>query len=192
MKLFFATANRHKVTEVEAIVGPMGIELVTLLDHPELGEAPETGNTFEANAIQKARYMYEHMGMPCIADDSGLEVDALDGRPGVHSKRYTPEATGPANNAKLLRELDGVEARGARFRCVLAWVGPDGQRTVEGRCEGQIALEASGTGGFGYDPVFLPAEAPGRSMAQLSMEEKNVISHRGRAFAQLDALLPRD
>lgn len=165
------------------------ITLITLLDRTDLGDAPETGDTFEHNACQKARYMYEKTGLPAIADDSGIEVDALGGAPGVHSKRFSPEATAEANNALLLSKLDGVSDRSARFRCVLAYVGDHGERTVDGRCEGQVATEASGTDGFGYDPLFLPNESPGRSMAELSMDEKNAISHRGRAFAQLPQLL---
>lgn len=190
MKLLFATANAHKAEEVRAILAGTGIEVTTLLDIPGLGEAPETGDTFEHNAVEKASFLFAHTGLACIADDSGIEVDALDGRPGVHSKRYSPEGTAMANNARLLAELAGVTNRRARFRCVLAYVGPDGARSVEGRCEGRIAHEERGADGFGYDPLFLPDEAAGRSMAELSMEEKNAISHRGRAFARLQEILP--
>jgi XTP/dITP diphosphohydrolase len=191
MKLLFATANAHKAEEVRAMLADSGIELTTLLDVPELGEAPETGDTFEHNAVEKAEFVYAQTGVACIADDSGIEVDALGGRPGVHSKRYSPEGTAAANNALLLRELDGIEHRTARFRCVLAYVGPDGVRTVEGRCEGRVALAPRGSDGFGYDPLFLPDEAPGRTMAELSMAAKNAISHRGRAFARLHEVLPK-
>lgn len=193
MKLLFATTNAHKAEEVRAILAHTSIELETLDQHPELGEPPETGNTFEHNALQKARYVFERTGLPTIADDSGIEVDALNGRPGVHSKRYSAEATHEANNTKLLGELDNLpsEQRTARFRCVLALITSAGEGTVDGRCEGTIATELSGEGGFGYDPLFLPTEAPGRSMAELSMSEKNAISHRGRAFARLPELLER-
>jgi XTP/dITP diphosphohydrolase len=189
MELLFATANAHKIEEVRAMLAGTDITMITLLDRTDLGDAPETGDTFEHNACEKARYMFEKTGLPAIADDSGIEVDALGGAPGVHSKRFSPEATAEANNALLLKKLDGVTERSARFRCVLAYVGHHGERTVEGRCEGAIATEARGSEGFGYDPLFMPNEAPGRSMAELSMDEKNAISHRGRAFAQLPSLL---
>jgi XTP/dITP diphosphohydrolase len=188
-QLVFATHNAHKVEEVRRILEGTGIEVRSLADLDIQEDPPETGDTFEANALQKARFILAHTGLPCVADDSGLEVDALDGAPGVHSKRYTPEATADSNNAKLLRELDGIETRAARFRCVLALVGPDGEATASGACEGHILEAPSGAGGFGYDPVFAPSEAPGRSMAELSADEKNAISHRGRAFRQLPALL---
>ncbi|MCA9569286.1 MAG: non-canonical purine NTP pyrophosphatase, partial [Myxococcales bacterium] len=119
------------------------------------------------------------------------EVDALGGAPGVHSKRFSPEGTTPANNALLLERLVGAADRTARFRCVVALVGPDGyERIAEGACEGRIALEPRGTDGFGYDPLFLPDEAPGRAMAELTVDAKNAISHRGRAFRQLPGLFP--
>ncbi|TNE84843.1 MAG: RdgB/HAM1 family non-canonical purine NTP pyrophosphatase [Deltaproteobacteria bacterium] len=190
MKLLFATANAHKAEEVRAILDGTGIELTTLLDHPELGDAPETGDTFEHNALEKAEYVFAKTGLACIADDSGIEVDALGGKPGVHSKRFSPEATAEANNALLLAKLDGVAERSARFRCVLAYVGPDGKRTVDGRCEGRIVTEPRGHEGFGYDPLFVPDEGGGRTMAELSMAEKNAISHRGRAFSRLPEILP--
>ena len=188
MRLIFATNNAHKVTEVRALLAD-AVHLQTLAEAGLDVDPPETGDSFEANALQKAHYIYALTGVPCIADDSGIEVDALDGAPGVHSKRFSPEATAEANNALLLRKLDGVPARTARFRCVLALVGIGEDKTIAGRCEGTIATALRGEGGFGYDPLFLPDEAPGRSMADLSMDEKNAISHRGRAFSQLPALL---
>jgi XTP/dITP diphosphohydrolase len=127
-----------------------------------------------------------------LADDSGLEVDALGGRPGVWSKRYSAEGTDAANNAKLLLELDGVApaSRSARYRCVLALVGPDGRcATVDGTCEGRIAEAPRGAGGFGYDPLFLPTGRPGRTMAELAPHEKDAISHRGAAMARFGELL---
>ena len=189
MRLIFATNNAHKAEEVRRLLIGTGIVLETLDDHPEIPEPPETGDTFVANALQKAYFVFERTGQLCVADDSGLEVDALGGAPGVHSKRFSPEATHAANNALLLHRLAGTPDRSARFRCVLALVGDGVERTVDGRCEGTIATALIGSGGFGYDPLFLPDEAPGRSMAELSMDEKNAISHRGRAFAQLPALL---
>ena len=187
--LVFATHNAHKVQEVRQILEGSGIQVQSLADLGFHEDPPETGDTFEANALQKARFVAERLGQPCIADDSGLEVDALDGAPGVHSKRYTPEATAPANNAKLLTALEGHVDRTARFRCVLALVDGAQQGTVSGACEGHILERLSGEGGFGYDPLFGPQEAPGRSMAELTPEEKNAISHRGRAFRQLPQLL---
>ena len=189
--IVLATANPHKVLEVRALLAGSDLELIGLDAFPDLAEAPETGDTFEHNALQKARFVFEHTGLPCLADDSGLEVDALNGAPGVHSKRFSPEATHEANNLLLLQRLDGLANRGARFRCVLAYVDAHRQATVEGSCEGQIATELRGTDGFGYDPLFLPNEAPGLAMAELSMDQKNRISHRGRAFAHLDELLDR-
>lgn len=189
MKLIFATNNAHKVTEVRALLAGSGVELLTLAEAGLDVDPPETGNTFEHNALQKARFVHELTGHPCIADDSGIEVDALGGAPGVHSKRFSPEATAQANNALLLAKLDGIDERTGRFRCVLALVGLGEPVTVDGRCEGTIARRLRGEGGFGYDPLFLPDETPGRSMAELSMAEKNRISHRGRAFSQLPALL---
>jgi len=189
--IVLATHNTHKVEEVRHILADYGIEVKSLADLQIHEDPPETGDTFEANALQKARYILALTGLPCVADDSGLEVDALGGAPGVHSKRYTPEATAEHNNAKLLQELSGHTDRRARFRCVLALVGPSGERTASGTCEGHILHTPSGDGGFGYDPIFAPDEAPGRSMAQLTPAEKNAISHRGRAFRQLPELLRR-
>ena len=189
MKLVFATRNAHKHDEVRAILAGEDLELLGLDHWPELGEIPEDHDTFELNALQKAHVVHAATGLPTVADDSGLEVDSLDGRPGVFSKRFSHEGTDTANNARLLRELDGVVARKARFRCVLALVWAEGARTVDGRCEGTIALSPRGEGGFGYDPLFLPDAAPGKAMAELSADQKNAISHRGLAFAQLPGLL---
>ena len=189
MELLFATRNAHKATEVRALFAGTDVILKTLDDAGIDVDPPETGDTFVHNALEKAHYVYTLTGLPCIADDSGIEVDALGGAPGVHSKRFSPEETAEANNTLLLKKLDGVKDRSARFRCVLAIVGIGEDATLDGRCEGTIAHSISGTAGFGYDPLFLPTEAPGRSMAQLSMDEKNTISHRGRAFSKLPAFL---
>ena len=189
MELLFATHNAHKVDEVRAILAGTGVTVRSLADAGFTDDPPETGDTFEANALQKARFVHERTGLPCIADDSGLEVDALAGAPGVWSRRFSPEATHAANNRLLLERLAGVTDRRARFRCVLALVGVGEDKVADGRCEGSIAIAARGDEGFGYDPLFLPDEAAGRSMAELSMDEKNAISHRGRAFRQLPALL---
>jgi len=189
MVIVFATHNAHKVDEVRQILSPTGISVRSLSDIDFEEDPPETADTFAGNALQKARFVSARTGLPCVADDSGLEVDSLGGAPGVRSKRYSVEATHEANNVKLLTALDGRADRVARFRCVIAVVGGDAERTAEGRCEGRIANGLSGEGGFGYDPLFLPDEAPGHTMAQLSMGEKNAISHRGRAFRQLPQLL---
>lgn len=189
-----ATNNAHKVDEIRAALGRHGWRFVAAgeLD-PEWPSPPETGSTFEENARIKARAAHERFKTAALADDSGLEVDALGGAPGVWSSRYAgPDATDEANNAKLLAALEGVpdDQRSARFRCCIVYVAEDGSELVaNGVCEGRIAHAPRGTHGFGYDPLFLPAEAPGRSMAELDMDEKNRISHRGRALRELRRLL---
>ncbi len=189
MKLLLASTNAHKRTEVAAILDGGPVSIVDLSAFPAVPEPPEDGDTFEANALQKARFVYAATGLPTLADDSGLEVDALGGAPGVRSKRFTPEATAAANNAHLLALLGERPDRAARFVCALAVVGPQGEATLRGTCEGAIATAPRGAQGFGYDPLFLPDEALGRAMAELSMAEKNAISHRGRALARLADLL---
>jgi XTP/dITP diphosphohydrolase len=186
-----ASNNAHKVLEIARILAPQGISLRPLREFPDVEDPPETGTTVEANALQKARFVFQAPGLPCIADDSGLEVDALDGAPGVHSKRYTPQATAEANNAKLLGALDGVSARGARFVCALAVVTSAGEEVWRGTCEGAIALAPEGENGFGYDPLFLPSEFPGKTMAQLAPSDKDRIGHRGHALKGLPAVLNR-
>ena len=184
-RLLLATRNLGKVRELQALLGELGITVESLDDHPEVGELADDGDTFEANAIQKAEAAAAASGLPCVADDSGLEVDALDGRPGVYSARYAE--TVEARNRKLLGELGDLELeqRTARFRCAMAYCEPQGSEplVVEGRCEGWIAMRPEGDNGFGYDPVFLLDD--GRTMAMLSAEEKNRISHRGRAARKL-------
>jgi XTP/dITP diphosphohydrolase len=185
MRVVMATRNEHKLREVREIVPD--VEIVALDE--ALGEPPETGATFEANALEKARYVFAHTGLPTIADDSGLEVEALGWAPGVRSKRWTPEATDHANNEKLLASLSAIANRRARYRCAMALVTPRGERTAEGTCWGTIATAPRGAGGFGYDPYFLPDAYPGRTMAEVSAPEKHRISHRGQAFRALGALL---
>ncbi len=188
MKLLFATRNQGKVAELRALVGDL-VEVVSLDDVPGVPEVEEDGATFADNARKKAVASAEATGLPSLADDSGLCVDALDGRPGVLSARYAP-GDDRDRYLKLLRDLDGVppEKRGAAFRCVLCLAFPDG-RTVfaDGECRGRIAQAQEGEGGFGYDPVF-EVEPGGRTMAQLTRDEKSAISHRGCAFR---ALRPR-
>lgn len=191
MKLLVATRNAHKLVEIRRILADADITLLSLDDVEGLpDELPEDGDTFEANALQKARFAHRITGLLTAADDSGIEVDALEGRPGVHSKRFSPEGTDDGNNRHLLALLGDRVDRTARYRCVLALVGEGVEATVDGRCEGRIGEEYRGDGGFGYDPLFWPDEAPGRTMAELSMDEKNAISHRGRAFRRLPELLP--
>ena len=195
-RVIVATANRGKLAEIRSALDFDGWEFVTAddLGHEAL-EVAETGDTFDANARLKARAYHEAFGLPALADDSGLEVDALGGEPGVYSSRYAGEdATDADNNAKLLRALKRVPAgqRGARFRSMIVFVDDDGAETVaEGACEGSIGFDPYGTGGFGYDPIFMPRETPDRTMAQLELGEKNAISHRGAALRALKAALGR-
>ncbi len=185
MELVVATLNEGKLREIREALAIPGIDLVSPgdLGHLELPE--ETGDTFEQNALIKARSLSTEFDMPSIADDSGLVVDALDGRPGVHSSRYAgPEGDADRNIELLLREMKGVprERRSARFVCIVALTSPTREPFfARGECEGRILEERRGAGGFGYDPVFQP-EGYEKSMAELSLEEKNAISHRGRAL----------
>jgi XTP/dITP diphosphohydrolase len=191
-ELVLATRNRHKGEELAALLGGLGITIRTLDEFPDAPEVVEDGDTCEANAIKKARVIAEFTGLPAVADDTGLEVDALGGRPGVYAARYAGEdATYEDNCQKLLLELRGVprERRTARFLTVAAIALPsDGIRVAQGILEGEIADEASGTLGFGYDPVFRIPEL-GKTLAELSADQKNAISHRAKAFTQAKALL---
>ncbi len=184
-----ATANPDKAAEIAAILGS-DVELHPRPDHVE--EVDETGDTLLENARLKARALAQATGMPAIADDTGLEVDALGGEPGVRSARFAGErATYAENVAKLISDLDGVEEpRTARFRTVALAAWPDGRElAAEGFVTGRITSTARGQAGFGYDPVFVPDEGDGRSFAEMSPEEKHRLSHRGRAFRALAALL---
>ena len=187
-ELVLATRNRHKGEELAALLGDLGITIRTLDEFPDAPDVVEDGETCEANAIKKARAIAEFTGLPAVADDTGLEVDALGGRPGIYAARYAGEdATYEDNCRKLLRELAGVprERRTARFLTVAALALPsDGVRVAQGTLDGVIAEEASGTLGFGYDPVFLIPEL-GKTLAQLSADQKNTISHRAKAFAKM-------
>jgi len=191
-EVLIGSGNPDKAAELAALLAPLGWEVKSLRQYPEIPEPEETGVTFEENALLKARYYRDHFGIDCIADDSGLEVDALGGAPGVYSARYAGEGCSYAdNNEKLLRELSTVpeEARTARFVCCAAFAPQMGmEHTERGTVEGVIATAARGTQGFGYDPVFIP-EGETRSFAEMTAEEKNAISHRGRAFNQLRAYL---
>ena len=197
-RLLVASRSHHKVTELHDLLD-LGddVELVGLDEVGIAGEPVEDADTFAGNAEIKVRYYAERSGMPTLADDSGLEVDALGGGPGVYTKRYAgPEATDEDNNSKLLRELEGLPAvrRGARYRCVLAFLDPSiGHEPVfrSGAFEGRIATERRGSGGFGYDPIFEPeGEAPGgRTVGQMSSHEKHALSHRGKAARAMAAYL---
>ena len=183
MRLVLATANRDKVREI-AVLLP-GVELVPRPD--DLPDVAETGATLEENARLKARAVAEATGEPAVADDTGLEVVALDGAPGVHSARYAGEgATYNENMVKLLAALDGIDDRRARFRTVALVCFPDGRELVGvGVVDGRIADVAHGAGGFGYDPVFVADDGDGRTFAEMTPLEKHAISHRGRAFRAL-------
>ncbi len=191
-ELVLATRNRHKGEELAALLSDLGITIRTLDEFPDAPEVVEDGDTCEANAIKKARAIAEFTGLPAVADDTGLEVDALDGRPGIYAARYAGEgATYEDNCQKLLQELAGVprEQRTARFLTVAAIALPsDGVRVAQGTLDGVIAEEASGTLGFGYDPVFLIPEL-GKTLAQLSADQKNTISHRAKAFFKMREIL---
>jgi XTP/dITP diphosphohydrolase len=192
-KLVVASANRGKLGEVGGILADLDWQLIP---QGELGIAPaaENGETFAENALIKARHAAEKSGLPAIADDSGLLVDALDGRPGVHSARYAgPDAHDDDNVEKLLAELQElpVSERGAHYMCAAVWVSPDDSIlpiVAEGRWHGRIISERRGDGGFGYDPVFLDEDLM-KTGAEMSMEEKNRRSHRGKAFVALRDLL---
>jgi XTP/dITP diphosphohydrolase len=191
-ELVLATRNRHKVEELVALLGDLGITIHTLDEFPDAPDVVEDGDTCEANAVKKARAIAEFTGLPAVADDTGLEVDALGGRPGVYAARYAgKDASYEDNCRKLLRELMGVprKQRTARFLTVAAIALPsDGIRVAQGILDGMIAEEARGTRGFGYDPVFLIPEL-GKTLAQLSAGQKNTISHRAKAFTLAKDLL---
>lgn len=192
MKIVFATNNQHKLQEIREILGDQ-FEILSLADIGCHEDIPETGNTLEANAHQKAEYVFDHYHIDCFADDTGLEVDALGGAPGVHSARYAEgtDHNSEANMAKLLRELGDNDNRKARFRTVISLIQMEGGNPVcsreyqfEGVVEGRIDRKKHGSEGFGYDPVFIP-EGYDKSFAELGEEIKNQISHRARAVKKL-------
>ena len=185
MTFIIATGNRHKLEEIKRILAPLGVEVLSLAQAGVYAEVEETGTTFEQNAVLKALAVSRAADMPCIADDSGLQVDALDGAPGVYSARYAGEgATDDDRILKLLTELQGVkeQARTARFVCTVCCIFPDGRSfVVRGECEGSISFARSGQAGFGYDPVFIE-KSTGKTFAELTDAEKDIVSHRGRAL----------
>lgn len=187
MKVILATRNPGKTREVEAFFKDLGIDFVSLNDIQDIPHIPEDGETFRENTLKKARVVAGFTGEVVIADDSGLEVDYLGGRPGVYSSRYAGVwATDEENNIKLLEEMKGVpwEERGASYRCAIAIAGRGLEEVVEGECRGVIAFEPKGEGGFGYDPIFYLPEY-GKTMAELDLQEKNLISHRAKALKGL-------
>jgi XTP/dITP diphosphohydrolase len=181
--IILASRNKHKIEELRQTLALLNIELKSALDYPGLQEVEEDKPTLEGNALKKASYVFSETGLPSLADDTGLEVEALNGRPGVYSARYAGEdATYQENVGKLLGELEGVEMndRKARFRTVVAFVTDNGTHTFEGTCPGEIIKEPRGDKGFGYDPVFRP-KGFNQTFAELDAETKNKISHRGKA-----------
>jgi XTP/dITP diphosphohydrolase len=197
MKLVFATNNKHKLEEVSAILGS-GFTLTTPPDCGITEDIPETQETLEGNALQKAHYIHDRTGLDCFADDTGLEVTALDGAPGVRSARYAADAgygskpdgsgTFDDNNRLLLKNLEGKSDRSARFRTVIALILDGREYLFDGRVEGRIIDEYRGEGGFGYDPVFVP-EGSTETFAEMSAEQKNAGSHRARAVEKLAEFL---
>ena len=188
MKLVFATNNAHKLREVSQVVGDE-FTLVSLRECGLVEDIPEEQPTLEGNALQKARYIYARTGLDCFADDTGLEVDALGGEPGVRSARYATDGhDDEANKRLLLERMKGVEARGAQFRTAIALIIGGKEYLFEGIVRGHITTEERGEGGFGYDPLFV-AEGHSLSFAEISAEEKNAISHRGRAVRKLAEFL---
>lgn len=191
MKIVLATHNRGKVAEMQTLLSGVPVEVVSVLEWPDAPIVEEDGETLEANARKKAEAVAAHTGLPALADDTGLEVEALGGRPGVYSARFAgPEADDAANRAHLLAEMEGVSERAARFRTVLAFCEKGGVTYFEGSCSGRLLEEERGSEGFGYDALFVP-EGEERTFAEMSKVEKNVLSHRGRALRAFLTYLAR-
>lgn len=183
-KLVFATNNLHKLEEIKAVVGS-SFEIISLAEAGFAGDIPEDHDTLEENAMQKARFVKTRTGLDCFADDTGLEIDALGGRPGVYSARYAgPQCNASDNIAKVMDELKGVENREARFRTIIALILDGREYFFEGVAHGQIITENRGKGGFGYDPIFLP-QGYQETFAEMELSHKNKISHRSRAMNKL-------
>ncbi len=190
-KIVLATRNQHKIRELSHFLSGLSVEILTLNEFPGLPPLVEDGATFRENALKKAHQVFEKTGMMALADDSGLEVFFLNGRPGVRSARYAGEETNDeANNQKLLLEMRGVapRRRQAQFHAFLALVGKGIEEVTEGGCPGRLAESPRGTNGFGYDPIFIP-DGFKRTYAELTSDEKNRISHRSMAFAKMRAIL---
>ena len=193
MQIVLATHNRGKMEEMAAILGQLPVELLTLDAFPEIGDIPETGNTLKENAFIKAETVHRLTGLPALADDTGLEVDALNGAPGIYSARYAgADATFDDNCQKMLKELDSIplERRTARFCTVIAFVNRGEKEWVQGVAEGRIIEEKRGIGGFGYDPIFYYPPLR-KTFAELDSVEKNSISHRGKALRNFCGILEK-
>lgn len=183
-KLIFATNNRHKIEEVRSVLGG-AFELITLQEAGIYIDIPEPFNTLEENALQKSMTIHQMTGQNCFSEDTGLETDALDGEPGVRSARYAGEAAEPdANMHKLLTKLGTSQNRKARFRTVISLILEGQAYSFTGICEGRIAMEAAGSKGFGYDPIFIP-DGAGQTFAEMDLQEKNRFSHRKKAMNKL-------
>ena len=192
-KLVLATRNKHKILELQPLLSNLGVELLTLNDFPNHPPLIEDGGTFQENALKKARTVFAHTKLPALADDSGLEVFFINGKPGVRSARYAGEnASDEQNNEKLLAEMLGVapRRRRAQFRAVLALVGEGYEETTEGICTGMLGESPRGTNGFGYDPIFIP-DGYKKTYAELTADEKNRISHRAKAAEKMRGVLRR-
>lgn len=191
MDVYFATANPNKVKEVQSVL-PAGINLKSIRELGVDEDIPETGETIADNSLQKARYVYDRYGVACIADDTGLEIEALNNEPGVYSARYAgPEKNPEANMSLVLEKLKDKENRSARFVTVISLIDEKGQVSqFEGIVQGKILQKKKGTGGFGYDPIFLP-DGYDQTFAEMSLSEKNHISHRGQAIRQFTAYIQR-
>ena len=190
--IFLASGNSHKIEELQQMLQPLAIELKSTLDIQNPQEVEEDRPTLEGNALKKAQFWHEKTGLPALSDDTGLEVDALDGAPGVYSARYAGENASYEDNVnKLLSDLNGSADRSARFRTVIAFVTNEDVNFFEGVCEGAIITEKRGKKGFGYDPVFVP-EGDDRTFAELGSDEKNKISHRGRALQKFIEFIEKD
>lgn len=192
-QLVLATRNNHKIAELKTLLNNTGVEILTLDNFPNHPPLVEDGTTFQENALKKARTVFQYTKLPALADDSGLEVFFLNGRPGVYSSRYAGEnATDEQNNVKLLAEMRGVapRRRRAQFRAVLALVGPGYEELAEGICLGKLAEAPRGTNGFGYDPIFVP-DGFAKTYAELTTEEKNRISHRAKAAETMREIIKK-
>jgi len=193
LQIVLATHNRGKMKEMSSILAHLPVKLLTLDDFPQIGEIPETGETLKENAFIKAETVHQKTGLPALADDTGLEVVALDGAPGVHSSRYDGEtATFEDNCRKMLQEMDGIpaEERTAQFHTVIAFVSDSGNEWTEGMVEGRILENKRGDGGFGYDPLFYYPPLK-KTFAELNSEQKNNISHRGKALRNFCQILEK-
>jgi len=187
VKIIFATNNQNKLKEIQHALGD-SFELLSLSDVDFSGDIPETGETLEDNALEKANFIAERYDYPVFADDTGLEIDALNGRPGVHTAHYSGSRDSEKNMDKVLKEMSDTNNRTARFRTVIAFVNASKSDLFEGKVEGRIASETSGEKGFGYDPIFIP-EGQSRTFAEMTLEEKSQQNHRVRALREFIAYL---